>query len=102
MTTTHGHCPQCHRPAVLHDDHPTCDDCAAWEMDRTHDDDGAVSHTGCLALLAVAWLLLAAGAWGIGAPVSSAVVDAGLAVAVSGVAAVAWLDRDHDVTEGDK
>lgn len=61
------------------------------------DDDGYVSRGGCLALLATAWVLLAAAAWQTGAPVSSAVIDAGLAVAVTTVALAAWRDRDRQV-----
>ena len=93
MTATRGHCPQCHRPATLHDDHPTCDDCAAWEMDRTHGDDGTMSRGGCiLTLLAVAWVLLAATAWSAGAPMWLSVIYTVLAVAVASVTLAGWSD----------
>ena len=98
MTATRGTCPRCHRTATLHDGHPTCDDCAASELDPDRDDDGTVSRGGCLALLATAWVLLAAAAWQTGAPVSSSVIDAGLAVAVAAIALAAWRDRDQEVT----
>lgn len=98
MTATRGHCPRCHRPATLHDDHPTCDDCAAWDLDTDRDDDGGVTRGGCLALLTTAWVLLATAAWTTGAPASSSVIDAALAVAVAAVALLAWRDRDQAVT----
>lgn len=66
-------------------------------LDDERDDDGYVSRGGCLALLATAWVLLAAAAWQTGAPVSSAVIDAGLAVAVTTVTLAAWRDRDRQV-----
>ena len=98
MTATRGTCPRCHRPTTLHDDHPTCDDCAASELDPDRDDDGTVSRGGCLALLAASWVALAAAAWSTGAPMSSSVIDAGLAVAVAAIALAAWRDRDQEVT----
>lgn len=67
------------------------------EPDDERDDDGYVSRGGCLALLATAWVLLAAAAWQTGAPVSSAAIDAGLAVAVTTVTLAAWRDRDRQV-----
>ncbi len=99
MTASRGHCPRCHRPAVLHDDHPTCDDLDAWDLDTDRDDDGTVTRGGCLALLAAAWVLLAAAAWTTGAPASSSVIDAALAVAVAAIALAAWRDRDQAVTD---
>lgn len=92
MTANRGHCPQCHR--TLDDRESGGDDCAARELDPDSDDDGTVSRGGCLALLAASWVALAAAAWSSGAPLSSSVIDAGLAVAVAAIALAAWRDRD--------
>lgn len=57
-----------------------------------------MSRAVVAAWLASVWALLTAAAIAAGAPMSSSVIDAGLAVAVAAIALLAWRDRTQAVT----